>query len=133
MQTAAVISDQPEVSVDGSVFPDLLMSRRKPPAGAVTKAPDGLPDPLMENWQWQDEAACRDVNPELFFAAESERGLRKHAREMLAKSLCGTCPVQRECRNHAVMVGETYGVWGGTTEEEREPALHGRASGLPAG
>jgi hypothetical protein len=69
------------------------MSRRKPPAGAVTKAPDGLPYPLIENWEWQDYAACKDVNPELFFAAESERGLRKHARELLAKSLCGTCPV----------------------------------------
>jgi WhiB family transcriptional regulator, redox-sensing transcriptional regulator len=97
------------------------MSPRKPPAGAVTKAPDGLPYPLIDNWAWQDEAACRDVNPDLFFSAESERGLRKHAREMLAKSLCGTCPVQRQCRDHAVMVGETYGVWGGTTEEERLP------------
>jgi WhiB family redox-sensing transcriptional regulator len=102
------------------------MSRRKPPAGAVTHAPAGLPYPLLENWAWQDEAACRDVDPELFFAAESERGLRKHAREVLAKSLCATCPVRRECREHALIVGEPYGVWGGTTEEEREPALHTR-------
>jgi WhiB family redox-sensing transcriptional regulator len=102
------------------------MSRRKPPAGAVTKAPDGLPSAMIENWEWQDHAACRDVNPELFFSAESERGMRKHAREVLAKSLCGTCPVRLKCREHALLVGETYGVWGGTTEEEREPALHGR-------
>ena len=100
--------------------------RRKPPAGAVTKAPEGLPSPLIENWEWQDHAACQDVNPDLFFAADSERGLRKHARELLAKSLCGTCPVRRECAEHAAMVGEMYGVWGGITEEEREPALHGR-------
>src|SRR5215207_2668445 len=110
---------------DGSPSPDAPM-RRKPPAGAVTKAPEGLPSPLLENWEWQDRAACRDVNPELFFSAESERGMRKHAREVLAKSLCGTCPVKRQCREHAVVVGEMYGVWGGTTEEEREPALHGR-------
>jgi WhiB family redox-sensing transcriptional regulator len=63
---------------------------------------------------------CRDVNPELFFSPESERGVRKRAREMVAKSLCGTCPVQPECRQHALSVGEPYGVWGGTTESERD-------------
>ncbi|MEV6416229.1 WhiB family transcriptional regulator [Kribbella sp. NPDC051718] len=100
--------------------------RRKPPAGAVTKAPEGLPSAMIENWEWQDHAACQGVNPELFFAAESERGLRKRARELVAKSLCGTCPVRRECADHAAVVGEMYGVWGGITEEEREPAFHGR-------
>lgn len=104
------------------------MRRRKPPAGSVTQAPSNLPTPLLENWAWQDRAACRDVDPELFFAAEAERGLRKHAREGLAKSLCGTCPVRRECRNHAYLVGESYGVWGGTTEEERELTAQARRS-----
>ncbi|HEY4572108.1 MAG TPA: WhiB family transcriptional regulator, partial [Kribbella sp.] len=36
------------------------------------------------------------------------------------------CPVRRECREHALLVGEAYGVWGGTTEEERDPTLHAR-------
>ncbi|HEY0690888.1 MAG: WhiB family transcriptional regulator, redox-sensing transcriptional regulator [Mycobacterium sp.] len=79
-----------------------------------------LPAPLMDLWDWQSQAACRDVNPELFFSPESERGVRKRAREMVAKSLCGTCPVQPECRQHALSVGEPYGVWGGTTESERD-------------
>ncbi|GAA0959322.1 WhiB family transcriptional regulator [Kribbella koreensis] len=79
-----------------------------------------LPRPLMDLWDWQSQSACRDVNPELFFSPESERGVRKRAREMVAKSLCGTCPVQPECRQHAISVGEPYGVWGGTTESERD-------------
>ena len=79
-----------------------------------------LPRPLMDLWDWQSQAACRDVNPELFFSPESERGVRKRAREMVAKSLCGTCPVQPECRQLALSVGEPYGVWGGTTESERD-------------
>jgi WhiB family redox-sensing transcriptional regulator len=79
-----------------------------------------LPAPLMDLWDWQSQSACRDVNPELFFSPESERGVRKRAREMVAKSLCGTCPVQPECRQHALSVGEPYGVWGGTTESERD-------------
>ncbi|RZT26959.1 MULTISPECIES: WhiB family transcriptional regulator [Kribbella] len=82
-----------------------------------------LPRPLMDLWDWQSQAACRDVNPELFFSPESERGVRKRAREMVAKSLCGTCPVQPECRQHALAVGEPYGVWGGTTESERDNTL----------
>ena len=79
-----------------------------------------LPAPLMQIWDWQSQAACRDVNPDLFFSPESERGRRKRARELVAKALCGTCPVQAECRRHAVQVGEPYGVWGGTTESERD-------------
>ena len=82
-----------------------------------------LPRPLMDLWDWQSQAACRDVNPELFFSPESERGVRKRAREMVAKSLCGTCPVQPECSQHALSVGEPYGVWGGTTESERDNTL----------
>jgi WhiB family transcriptional regulator, redox-sensing transcriptional regulator len=82
-----------------------------------------LPRPLMDLWDWQSQAACRDVNPELFFSPESERGVRKRAREMVAKSLCGTCPVPPECRPHALSVGEPYGVWGGTTESERDNTL----------
>jgi WhiB family redox-sensing transcriptional regulator len=125
-ERAAPNRSTPEVPDHVSQTQDLVMRRRKPPAGVVSKAPDGLPSPLFENWAWQESAACADVNPELFFAAESERGPRKHAREIIAKSLCKTCPVRRECREHALVVGEAYGVWGGTTEEEREPNLHVR-------
>lgn len=74
---------------------------------------------LLGDWAWQEQAACRDVNPDVFFSPDTERGLRKYAREMLAKSLCGTCPVQAECRAYALAAGETYGVWGGTAERDR--------------
>ena len=82
-----------------------------------------LPAPLLDLWDWQSQAECRDVNPDLFFSPESERGVRKRARETVAKSLCRTCPVQTECRQHALKVGEPYGVWGGTTESERDAEL----------
>ena len=42
-----------------------------------------------------------------------------YAREVLAKSLCGTCPVQAECRAYALAAGETFGVWGGAAERDR--------------
>jgi WhiB family redox-sensing transcriptional regulator len=74
----------------------------------------------VDAWSWQERAACRDVNPDLFFAPEEERGMRRRARELVALSLCGTCPVRAECRAQAEAFGDTYGVWGGTTEHQRE-------------
>ncbi|MFH8533400.1 WhiB family transcriptional regulator [Streptomyces tendae] len=36
-----------------------------------------------------------------------------------AKAVCGRCPLERECREWAVGAGESAGVWGGLTDEER--------------
>ena len=49
---------------------------------------------------------CRREDPELFFA-ESPRDVE------VAKSLCGTCPVQAECLAGALERREPWGVWGG--------------------
>lgn len=101
--------------------------RRRPPAGVVVNPPARLPVLRADSWVWQADAACQDVNPDVFFAADSERGLRRRAKELLAKSLCATCPVEQQCRAYAVAVGEEYGVWGGTTEYERGQSSTPRA------
>jgi WhiB family redox-sensing transcriptional regulator len=36
-----------------------------------------------------------------------------------AKAVCATCPVQSECLEFAIATNQEYGVWGGTSEEER--------------
>jgi WhiB family redox-sensing transcriptional regulator len=82
-----------------------------------------LPKPLMDNYDWQLQGACRQSNPDQFFFAESERGRRRMAREQAAKALCAQCPVIEACLKHALEVREPYGVWGGTTPEEREAML----------
>jgi WhiB family transcriptional regulator, redox-sensing transcriptional regulator len=61
---------------------------------------------------WQEDAACRDADPALFFATDEE-----HRREALR--LCAACPVRRECLEHALATGEPYGIWGGADEHER--------------
>ena len=96
----------------------------------MRRTPHPTPPPLADVWAWQEEAACRDVNPDLFFAPEEERGMRRRARELVALSLCGTCPVQAECRRQAEAFGDTYGVWGGTTEHQRE--MLARSTGTSA-
>nr|GLK37927.1 hypothetical protein GCM10017611_47920 [Rhodococcus wratislaviensis] len=85
--------------------------------------------PRAEHWDWQLRGRCRDLDTDVFFSPDSEgRGARVR-RERAAKEICDQCPVQRTCRNHALSVGERYGVWGGTSEADRryldapEPAV----------
>ena len=79
-----------------------------------------LPRPLLHSYEWQTAGACRTTDPDEFFAHDAERGLRRLRREQRAKELCRDCPVIRECFTHAMSVREPYGVWGGTTPEERD-------------
>ena len=78
-----------------------------------------LPGPVADLWDWQMQGTCRQVNPEVFFHPEGERGGAKEAREREAKALCASCPVMMQCRAHALKVREPFGVWGGLTESER--------------
>lgn len=70
-----------------------------------------------ESEDWVAQGTCRSYDPELFFPV-SITGTDDHGAH-LAKAICATCPVRNECLNWAVSRGEAYGVWGGTTPEER--------------
>lgn len=83
-----------------------------------------LPRPLLSSYQWQTDGACRATDPEEFFAHEADRGNRRLNRERRAKAMCATCPVIQRCLEHALSVREPYGVWGGTTPEERLAMQH---------
>lgn len=78
-----------------------------------------LPRPRADLWDWQLLGACRSSDSDLFFHPENERGQARERRESAAKTVCGHCPVLERCRDHALSVGETYGVWGGMSEAER--------------
>ncbi|TDX84957.1 WhiB family transcriptional regulator [Amycolatopsis arida] len=63
---------------------------------------------------WRDKAACRDTDPELFFAFADT------ADERTAKAICwGHCPVRESCLEEALAAGIDAGIWGGLTEDER--------------
>lgn len=36
------------------------------------------------------------------------------------RSFCNTCPVRLECLEYAIIMREQYGIWGGTTENQRK-------------
>jgi WhiB family transcriptional regulator, redox-sensing transcriptional regulator len=71
-----------------------------------------------ESLSWQERAACRDIDPELFFPvgdADAAATLRQTAE---AKKVCATCPVRAACREYALATFQKEGIWGGLTEHE---------------
>jgi WhiB family redox-sensing transcriptional regulator len=73
--------------------------------------------PAASTWGWQSRAACRDVDPELFFpVGDSGPALLQIAE---AKAVCHACPVTAKCLAHALDAGHRDGVWGGRSADER--------------
>ena len=75
---------------------------------------------------WQQAAACRFEDRDLFFPPEQERGRYAPFQEAAAKHICGRCPVAAECLGYALAADERYGVWGGLSAEERQRLRRGR-------
>jgi WhiB family redox-sensing transcriptional regulator len=66
---------------------------------------------------WRASAACAEVESELFFPV----GVTGPAVPQIAaaKAVCARCAVRAECLEFAIVTNQEYGVWGGTSEEER--------------
>jgi WhiB family redox-sensing transcriptional regulator len=77
-----------------------------------------LPRPVAETWDWQLRAACRGQDSAVFFHSRDERACHRKEREARAMQMCARCPVIDRCREHALSVEETSGIWGGLTEAE---------------
>jgi WhiB family redox-sensing transcriptional regulator len=83
------------------------------------RKPQRLPRPVLDSYEWQDEALCRHLPVRVFFDVDDPSGaVRTHA-EQVAKGVCRRCPVIVACREHA-LAAEDYGIWGGLTARERE-------------
>jgi WhiB family redox-sensing transcriptional regulator len=72
---------------------------------------------------WRRLAACRGMDPDLFFPLRGEAG-------DLAVATCASCPVRGECSAYALTHGERFGVWGGLSESGRK-RLRKAARGQP--
>jgi|688.fasta_scaffold1008164_2 hypothetical protein len=64
---------------------------------------------------WMDEAACKNMEPEIFFT-DTRRQISEEAQ--LALKTCNRCPVKKQCLDENIR--EMWGIWGGTTAEERQ-------------
>ena len=67
---------------------------------------------------WEEQARCRQYDPDIFFAprASSERR---------AKAICVRCPVQTECLAFALKIRTDFGIWGGVNARDRRKLLRG--------
>lgn len=96
---------------------------------------------------WFERAACRGRGTGMFFAEPGSRRGQALLTDRIAKRRCVQCPVRRECLEKALydelalhvayvwdkgkqwpMVRvyryDTWGIWGGTTRQERDDTRH---------
>lgn len=66
---------------------------------------------------WRDSAACRHVDPDLFFPVSTTGPALLQIEE--AKRICQPCVVRVPCLTWALDHDVAAGIWGGLTEEER--------------
>ena len=66
---------------------------------------------------WRHHAACREVDPELFFPIGNTGPALLQIDE--AKTVCRRCPVMDSCLQWALESGQDSGVWGGMSEDEK--------------
>jgi WhiB family redox-sensing transcriptional regulator len=66
----------------------------------------------MTNQSWRKQAACRGLDPEIFYPVSEDDAAA-------AKSVCGECTVRMPCLEFALTNREHDGIWGGATEKER--------------
>ena len=85
-----------------------------------------VPGTLTDYWNWQQQGLCSNLDSDLFFHPEGERGGPRRRRIEHAKTICAQCPVINQCREYALNHHEPYGVWGGLSEEERANIVRGR-------
>lgn len=74
--------------------------------------------PIEGDMSWQAEGRCQQSDTNLFYP---EAG--GNAKVKAAKAVCKLCPVMNKCLDFALSVSaiDDWGVWGGTTKDEREP------------
>jgi WhiB family redox-sensing transcriptional regulator len=65
---------------------------------------------------WQEKAACRDADPNLFFP-DSEKATAEY--RQTAERYCAGCPVKADCLADAMRRGDPHGLWGGMDPEQR--------------
>jgi len=72
---------------------------------------------LNLNAPWRNQAACREMNTEIWFP----NGASGPALEQIAqaKAICASCEVCEQCLEWALATHQDAGIWGGLTEDER--------------
>lgn len=75
---------------------------------------------ILEQIAWKTRAACRGVDPNLFFPPTNTNSKRPRKRDPFsqARLICSTCPVKQECLEEAVLFEDFHGMRAGLEPEE---------------
>jgi WhiB family transcriptional regulator, redox-sensing transcriptional regulator len=69
---------------------------------------------------WRDRRRCKGADPATFYPDDDDDPAE------VAKAICGACIVRPACLEHAIVLRERLGVWGGTTAKERRRMIRRR-------
>lgn len=86
-------------------------------ASPVTSGLETLPPFIPEPEEWTHSARCNELGTEAVDVFFFDYGTGRYA-TLPAKRICRDCPVKMECLEKGM--NEPYGIWGGTTPEERK-------------
>lgn len=92
--------------------PELTNRQRRELAGQVAR-------------QWTSMAACVGTVDDTWFP-----DVAQPVKRAAAVARCVACPVRRSCLAHALAVEESFGIWGGTTEMQRDALRIDLANGV---
>ena len=67
---------------------------------------------------WRAAGACLTADPDLFFPISSAGPAEQQIAR--AKIVCAGCDVRPQCLEFAMGNDQVYGIWGGTTPEDRQ-------------
>jgi WhiB family redox-sensing transcriptional regulator len=68
---------------------------------------------IVMDTHWMADGKCRDFSSEVFFPSDG-------AGVEVARRICADCPVREPCLEYALYHRIDHGVWGGTSERERQ-------------
>lgn len=68
---------------------------------------------------WYDSAACRTMDPAIFFSQDDDV-------QRAALTRCDGCTVKPECLRIAMETEQMHGIWGGMSERERRRLIRRR-------
>ena len=76
-------------------------------------------------WFYADDRACKGQGSVMFAPGSRGDGTAK------ARAICSGCPYIEQCRNHAHVNAEPYGVWGGEGPRARFADIRGNRTPTP--
>lgn len=68
--------------------------------------------PQTSPFDFMESAACKGMDPAIFHPAYGDSTVE-------ARAVCHSCPVKKECLEHALDYNERQGIWGGLTPLQR--------------